>query len=158
MSEISIKSSNLTKEEQVEREKVIKLLLIRVGIKCDFVGYTYLSHSIQLVLDNPKLLYDLRALSTIVAKDCGEPNPFRVEANIQNAIKYTYSKKGFEAINELYGMQVLRSDHKPTTAELINLCAEYYRLGLYKNPIAFTNNHIVTTRNDLPQSQQKPQE
>ena len=157
MNEIS-KTTNLTEEEQKEREKIIKLLLIRVGIKCDFVGYTYLSRSIQLVIDNPKLLYDLRALSAIVANECGEPNPFRVEANIQNAIKYTYSKKGFESINELYGMQVLRPDHKPTTAEMINLCAEYYRLGLYKNPIAFTNNRIVTTRLDLPEDQRKPQE
>ena len=89
MSEISTNNSNLTEEEQKEREKIIKLLLIRVGIKCDFVGYTYLAHSVQTVIDNPKLLYNLRALFAIVAKECGEPNPFRVEANIQNAIKYT---------------------------------------------------------------------
>ena len=155
MSDYISKSTVLTEAEKKEREKIIKLLLIRIGIKCDFVGYTYLVHSVQQVIDNPKLLYDLRALFAIVAKDCEEPNPFRVEANIQNAIKYTYSKKGFEAINELYGMQVLRSDHKPTTAEMINLCAEYYRLGLYKNPIEFTDGRIVTTRKEKIQNNGK---
>ncbi len=147
MNEISTQRK-LTPAQAREREKIIKLLLIRVGIKCDFVGYTYLTRSVQLVLDNPKLLYDLKALFAIVAHDCGEPNPFRVEANIQNAIKYTYSKNAFVPINELYGMQVLKPDHKPTTAEMINLCAEYYRMGLYKNPIKFENNRIITTRPD----------
>lgn len=146
-----------TYKEMNETEKIIKLMLIRIGIKCDFVGYNYLAQAVQVVLENPKLLYDLRALFTVVAEQSGAPSAFRVEANIQNAIKYTYNKKGFEAINELYGMQVLKPNHKPTTAEVINLCAEYYRLGLYKNPITFTNNRIVTTRLEAPQNQYKPQ-
>lgn len=129
-----------------EREKILKLMLIRIGIKCDFVGFTYLLYSVEFVIDQPNLLHDFHTLFSKVAERCGLESAFRVEANIQNAIKYTHLKKGFGAINELFGMEVLRPNYKPMTAELIKLCAEYYHMGLYKQPISFRDGHITVLK------------
>lgn len=115
-----------------EIEKVVKLALIKIGIKCDLVGFSYLSKAIELVIETPSKLYSLSKLFGEVAAIYNVRNPFRVEANIQNAITLTYNTKGFSAINELYNMNIMDKKYKPTTAEVINLIAEYYSLGLYK--------------------------
>lgn len=116
-----------------EIEKIVKLALIRVGVKCDLVGFSYLSKSIELVIKNPSKLYNLSKLFDEVAEIYHVKNPFRVEANIQNAITQTYNTKGLDGINDLYKMQIFKDKYKPTTAEVINLIVEYYNLGLYKD-------------------------
>ncbi len=122
-------------EDNKEVQRIIKLTLIRLGIKCDLVGFSYLVHAVEVAIEQPMLVYNLKKLFAIVAKKCNVENPFRVEANIQNAIALTFNTKGFSSINELYGMEVFKPNYKPTTAEIIKLVAEYYNLGLYKNVI-----------------------
>ena len=124
-----------------EVEKIVKLALIRVGVKCDLVGFSYLSKSIELVIETPAKLYNLSKLFDEVAKIFDVKNPFRVEANIQNAITQVYNTKGLQGINDLYGMKIFDEKYKPTTAEMINLIVEYYNLGLYKE--VETNLHKI---------------
>lgn len=116
-----------------ELEKVITITLIRIGIKCDLVGFSYLAKAVEYVIEDAKLAYNLKLLYQKVADDFEVKNPFRVEANIQNAITMTYNTKGFDSLNSIFGMQVVLPGHKPSTAELITLVAEYYNLQLYKN-------------------------
>jgi hypothetical protein len=118
-----------------EKQKIIKLTLIRLGIKCDLIGFTYLAKSVELVIDQPMLVYHLKKLFAQVAQDCGANSAFRVEANIQNAITLTYNTKGFDIVNKMFGMEIFEPNYKPTTAETIKLVAEYYQMGLYKNAI-----------------------
>ena len=120
-------------EDIKEMQRIIKLTLIRIGIKCDLMGFSYLTHSVEVAVENPMLIYNLKNLFKVVAKRCGVKNPFRIEANIQNAISLTHNTKGFSSFNDLYGMEVIKPKYKPTTAEVIKLVAEYYNLGLYKN-------------------------
>ena len=120
-------------EKLSEMERVIRLALIKIGIKCDFIGYTYLAHAAKMVVDEPMLVHDLKSLFAKVAKLCNVKNPFRVEANIQNAINYTYNNRGFSGINDLFGMEVCGAEHKPTIAEIVKLISEYYLLGLYED-------------------------
>lgn len=122
-------------EDNKEVQRIIKLTLIRLGIKCDLVGFSYLVHAVEVAIEQPMLVYNLKKLFVIVAKRCNVENSFRVEANIQNAITLTHNTKGFSSINDLYGMEVFKPNYKPTTAEIIKLVAEYYNLGLYKNVI-----------------------
>ncbi len=122
-------------EEMSEVERVVKLTLIRIGIKCDLVGFSFLVKAVELVIEKPMLVYNLKNLFKIVAEQLGIENPFRVEANIQNAITLTYNTKGFDIVNKIYGMEIFKPGYKPTTAEIIKLVAEYYNLGLYKNVI-----------------------
>ena len=115
-----------------EVELIVQGGLIRIGIKCDLVGFSYLSKSIELVIATPSKLYNLSKLFDEVAKIFYVKNPFRVEANIQNAITQTFNTKGLQSVNDLYGMKIFDEKYKPTTAEMINLIVEYYNLGLYK--------------------------
>ncbi|MBP3619854.1 MAG: hypothetical protein J6J24_04255 [Clostridia bacterium] len=115
-----------------EVSKVVRLTLIRIGIKCDLIGFSYLSVAIEMVVEEPMLVYNLNKLFEKVAKVCNAKSAFRVEANIQNAISFTYNQKGFNSVNDLFGMEVFKSGHKPTTAEIIKLVSEYYLMGLYK--------------------------
>jgi len=124
-------------DKQKEKERIVKLTLIRIGINCENSGFNYLYHSILEVIDNPKLLHDFKTLTTIVAKKCEIENPFRVEANMHNSIVFAYKRHGFKFINTLFGMNVIRENHRPTTAEIIKLVAEYYNLELYKNKFEY---------------------
>lgn len=131
MSESGVLETTVIKNDF--QQKTIKLALIRCGIKCDHSGFGFLTCAICEAIENPKLLNSLKALFTIVAQKCGAKDFFRVEANIHNAIAHTYKTRGFDYINQIFGMDVLKSGHKPTTAEFIKLLVEYYSLGLYKN-------------------------
>lgn len=121
-------------ENNKDKERVVKLALIRLGFKCDLVGFSYLAKSIEIVIDTPTKLYNLSKLFDEVAALFNVKNPFRVEANIQNAITQVYNAKTLAGFNDLYGMLIFKKYYKPTTAEVINLVAEYYSLGLYKDP------------------------
>lgn len=119
-------------ENEEDIQKIIKLTLIRVGIKCDLIGFSYLTYAVEVIINQPMLIYNSKELFKEVAKKFNVDNPLRVEANIQNAISSTYNTKGLNSINELYGMEILKPKYKPTTAEVIKLLAEYYCLELYK--------------------------
>ncbi|MGN1201232.1 MAG: sporulation initiation factor Spo0A C-terminal domain-containing protein [Candidatus Caccovivens sp.] len=118
-----------------EIEKIVKLTLIRIGVKCDLIGFSYLAKAIEYAIAEPMQVYNLKGLFADVAKFYGVKNPFRVEANIQNAITFTYNNKGFDVLNKLFGMEVVKKGYKPTSAEVIKLVAEYYEMGLYKNVV-----------------------
>ncbi len=124
-------------EEVTEVDKIVKLALIRIGIKCDQTGFIYMFEAVKEAIKQPELIHNLRKLFTIVAQRCGAKDYKRVEANIHNSISYTYKTKGFDFVNRIYGMEVLKPNRKPTTAEMIRLIAEYYSLGLYKNEYEF---------------------
>lgn len=122
-------------KENDEMQRVIRVTLIRLGIKCDLIGYSYLADAIQLVAQEPTLTYDMQKVFQSVAEKYSAKSAFRVEANIQNALTQAFNTKGFGYINKLYGMEILKPKYKPTTAEFIKLVAEYVNLGLYKSAI-----------------------
>ncbi len=119
-------------DEEKQKEKIVKVALIKVGIKCDNIGFTYLTESILQVIKEPYLVYNVKNLFGVVAKKLGIDNYLKIESNIQNAINVTYNLKGFNSINELYGIDVIRPDRRPTVAEFINLIAQYYLLRMFE--------------------------
>ncbi len=125
-----------SKEEKID--KIIKLALIRIGIKCDHFGFILLTESVKEAIKKPNTVRNMKNLFTIVAKRCGVKSYIRVESNIHNAIDVAYKKHGFDFINTIYGTKVLKDDHKPSVAELIRLLSEYYTLGLYKKDYKFS--------------------
>lgn len=119
-------------EDQNQIEKIIKVAILKIGIKCDTLGYGYIFESVMMVITHPNLVYNAKKLFTKVGEKLGITNYLKIESNIQNAINFTYNMRGFNSINELYGLDVIRPDHKPTVAELINLLAQYYLLRMFK--------------------------
>lgn len=112
--------------------KIIKLTLIRIGIRCDLIGFSYLCYAIELVILNPNLIHSLcKDLYVKVSEKFDVKKDSCVERSIRHAIENTYINKSFAELNRMFKMQLYTVDEKPTAGELIRLVAEYYNLGLY---------------------------
>ncbi len=113
--------------------RIVKLALIKVGIRCDLIGFSYLCYAIELVIQTPSLIHSLcKDLYVQVGKQFHANKENCVERSIRHAIENTYINKSFAELNRMFKTQLYTIDDKPTAGELIRLIAEYYNLGLYK--------------------------
>lgn len=113
---------------------IIKLTLIRIGIRCDLAGFNYLCYAIELVVLNPSLIHNLcKRLYIEIGKKFEVKKDNCVERSIRHAIENTFINKSFSELNKMFNIQLYELNDKPTSGELIRLVAEYYNLGLYKN-------------------------
>ncbi len=119
-------------KELSNMRKIIKLALIRIGIRCDLIGFSYLCYAIELVILDPELIHSLcKNLYTKVSEKFEVKKDNCIERSIRHAIENTYINKSFSELNKMFKMQLYTIDDKPTAGELIRLVAEYYNLGLY---------------------------
>ncbi len=123
-------------KELLNMRRIIKLTLIRIGIRCDLIGFSYLCLAIEMVVQNPKLIHNLcKGLYIEVGKKFNANKENCVERSIRHAIENTYINKSFAELNKMFKTQLYTIDDKPTAGELIRLVAEYYNLGLYKDSL-----------------------
>ena len=126
----------MEKEELENMRRVIRLTMIRIGIRCDMVGFRYLCHGVELVIKDQNLLHNLcKRLYPEIAEEYAVENICSVERGMRHAIENTYINKSFGELNKLFKTQLYTIDDKPTVGELIELVAQYYLLGLYKENI-----------------------
>lgn len=124
----------MDEKELLNMRRIIKLTLIRIGIRCDLIGFSYLCLAIEMVVQNPKLIHNLcKGLYIEVGKRFDTSKENCVERSIRHAIENTYINKSFAELNKMFKTQLYTIDDKPTAGELIRLVAEYYNLGLYKD-------------------------
>lgn len=124
----------MDKNELENMRNIIKLTLIRIGIRCDLAGFNYLAYAIELVIQNPNLIHRLcKCLYIEIGKKFDVKKDNCVERSIRHAIDNTFINKSFSELNKLFNIQLYSVEDKPTSGELIRLVAEYYNLGLYKN-------------------------
>ncbi len=122
----------MEEKELLSMRKIIKLTLIKIGIRCDLVGFNYLCCAIELVILKPSLIHNLcKGLYTEVGKRFEAIKDNCVERSIRHAIENTYINKSFAELNKMFNTQLYTINDKPTAGELIRLVAEYYCLGLY---------------------------
>ncbi len=115
-----------------EEDNLIKINLIRSGFKINLLGFKLFHQAILLSIEDPNLIYDTEKLFNSVAKICNVKNPFRVEANMHNAVTVAYNKGAIYYINKMFNMEVLKPGYKPTSAEIVKLMSEYISLKVYK--------------------------
>ena len=126
----------MDEKELANMRRIIKLTLIRIGIRCDLIGFSYLCLAIEMVVQNPKLIHNLcKGLYIEVGKKFNANKENCVERSIRHAIENTYINKSFAELNKMFKTQLYTIDDKPTAGELIRLVAEYYNLGLYKDSL-----------------------
>ena len=114
-------------------KKVVKLALIKIGFRCDLVGFGYLCTAIELVILDPSLAKKLcKGLYAEVGRVHDVSKGNNIERAIRHSIENTFINKSFAELNRMFKSQLYTIDDKPTTGELIKLIAEYYNLGLYK--------------------------
>lgn len=123
----------MTKIDLCDARRIIKLTLIKIGIRCDLIGFSYLCYAVELVIQDPQLIHNLcKGLYEEVCKKFDVENKACVERSIRHAIDNTYNCKSFVELNKMFKVDLYSINDKPTVGELINLVAEYYNLGLYK--------------------------
>lgn len=123
----------MDEKELLDMRRIIKLALIRIGIRCDLIGFNYLWFAIELVILKPSLIHNLcKGLYLAVGQKFKIENENCVERSIRHAIENTYINKSFAELNKMFKTQLYTINDKPTVGELIRLVAEYYNLGLYK--------------------------
>ncbi len=123
----------MDKNQLAEMRKIIKLTLIRIGIRCDLIGFSYLCCGIELVIQRPELLKNLcKGLYVEISKCFQLEKSGNIERSIRHAIDTTAETKSFMELNKMFKAPLYTIDDKPTSGELIRLVAEYYLLGLYK--------------------------
>ncbi len=113
--------------------KIIKLAFIRIGVRCDLIGFKYLCYAVELVIQYPELVHNLcKGLYVEIGQRFNAESSGSVERSIRHAIDNTYINKSFSELNKMFKSQLYTIDDKPTAGELIRLVAEYYLLELYK--------------------------
>ncbi len=120
-------------EDLLKMRNIIKLAFIRIGIRCDLIGFSYLCCAVELVILEPSLIHNL---CNGLYKQIGIRHEVKkttcVERSIRHAIENTFINHGFTELNKMFHTTLYTIDEKPTVGELIRLVAEYYNLGLYK--------------------------
>lgn len=116
--------------------KIIRLTLMKIGIRSDLVGFEYLCTAIELVIERPELIHSLcKELYTSIAEKFTVDKDSSVERSMRHAIDSTFSDSSFVEINKMFNTTLFAIDEKPTVGELIRLVAEYYNLEFYKEYI-----------------------
>lgn len=119
--------------ETKEIEEITQLTLIKMGVRCDMVGFRYLCCAVKYVVLEPNLIHNLcNGLYVKVGADFSNTNIGCVERSIRHVIENTYITHGFTSLNKMFNTNIYSINDKPTAGELIELLANYYRLGLYK--------------------------
>ena len=122
----------MERQENLKLEREVKLALIRVGLRCDFVGFNFLCEAVNLVISNAELSHKLcRGVYSQIAQKFAVKTAC-VERSIRHAIDYTFLNKNFTELNKMFNMQLYTIHDKPTAGELINLLAQYFTLGLHE--------------------------
>lgn len=123
----------MTEQELEHLRKIVKLTLIRIGIRCDLVGFNYLCYAVELVIQTPELIHNLcKGLYVQIGEFFNVENSSSVERSIRHAIENTSLNKSYAELNKMFKAMLYAVDDKPTAGELIRLVAEYYLLDLYK--------------------------
>ena len=126
----------MTEKELIEMRKIIMLTLIKIGIRCDLIGFTYLCRAIEHAILKPDLLHKLcKKLYVIVGNEYNVQKVNSVERSMRHAIENAYISNNFSEINKMFKANVYNKDEKPTVGGLIKLIVEYYKMGLYKEYI-----------------------
>ena len=118
--------------------RVAKFALIKLGFKVNLLGFSYLTYAVELVVSEPKLIYNLhKDLYIKISEHFKVGSEIAVDRCIRKSIDDTFECRSLLEINDLFHSKIVEFEEKPTSGQLIGLIAEYYNLGLYKYEPAY---------------------
>ena len=124
----------MTIYQQSEAHNIIKLFLIKIGMKCSLNGFAYICYAADLVTKDPNLIYDLcNNVYVQTAKYFEIENSNCIERSIRHALDHLANTNGFALINKIFKTNLYSKHDKPTSGEFIKLCAQYYNLQMYED-------------------------
>ena len=122
--------------ELFKMRKIIRLTLIKIGIRCDLVGFAYLCAAIEYAILDSSMLSNLcGGLYVVVGKNFNVNKVNSVERSMRHAIDNAFEYTRFVEINKIYNTPIYNDVEKPTVGKFISIMVEYYNMGLYENYI-----------------------
>lgn len=130
MDQLNEKLTNISKEEEKNLDRKVVDILLSLGISPNLQGYTFLKESIKLAIYNPSYIGAITKIMypTIAIKF--KTTACRVERSIRHALEVSYMKGKIYNINEIFGLNILEENEKPTNSEFVALIADRLALEL----------------------------
>lgn len=134
----------MKEKKMQEIRKILKIALLKIGIRPDLVGFNYILYAAELVVLEPDLINFLcKDLYVRVSKNFKVKNAYCIERSIRHAIDTALYTKGFSQLNNMFKSNLYPQGKRPTSGELIRLLAEYYNCGLYSEDNLITHMNAI---------------
>jgi len=123
--DFSVNDGELNKiTSQFPFENELSNILIDIGIIPKVRGYSYLRRAVSIAVYRSDLSYSVtKTLYPSVAEYYGT-TAVSVERAIRHAIETSFNNGKMAKLNSIFGMNIYRSNEKPTNSELIALLAD----------------------------------
>lgn len=105
-------------------DKRIMDIFLSLGISAHLQGYQYLRESIKIIMEHPEYINNITKVLYPYVAEKFETTPCRVERGIRHAIEVSFGKGRMIYLNNIFGIEVLRSDERPTNSEFVALVAD----------------------------------
>lgn len=131
-----MKNENKTLEENDEIESIdtkglerkLVDILLSVGISANLQGYSFLKETIKLAIENPSYIGAITKIMYPVIASKFKTTACRVERSIRHALDVSFSKGKIIHLNDIFGLNIIEKNERPTNSEFVALIAD--RLAL----------------------------
>lgn len=117
-----IKSRESFQDKRFEKKLVD--ILLSVGIPASLQGYHFLKETIKLAVKNPNYIGAITKVMYPKIATKFETTACRVERSIRHALDVAYSKGKIIHLNDIFGLDILDENERPTNSEFVALIAD----------------------------------
>lgn len=121
-------------EEPCERfdasEMMIRRILKELGIPSRILGHSYLVSALELMVEEPSLLYVITKQLYPRVAETHNTTASRVERAIRHAIEIAWDRGGLDVQYKYFGNSVKAEKGKPTNSEFLSVVADVVRQKL----------------------------
>ena len=106
--------------------------LKELGTPANLLGYFYLKHAIEVVLQDISLVHYITTKLYPMIAEKFNTTPSKVERAIRHAIEVSWCRGNIELQNKLFGYTVDATKCKPTNSEFIGTVADWLNMTCCK--------------------------
>lgn len=109
-------------------ERKLVDILLSVGISANLQGYSFLKETIKLAIENPSYIGAITKIMYPAIASKFKTTACRVERSIRHALDVSFSKGKIIHLNDIFGLNIIEKNERPTNSEFVALIAD--RLAL----------------------------
>ena len=122
----------MEERQAIDYDEKIMEVLLSIGISANLNGYHFLKDSIRMVIDDPSYINNITKKMYPAVADRWSTTTSKVERSIRHALTVSYNKGKMIYLNNLFGVDVLDANDRPTNAEFVALLADRLSLEFVK--------------------------
>lgn len=119
-----LKRKSRKNDINIDVDKRLMDILLTLGISAHLQGYQYLRDSIKIIMHNPEYLNSITKKLYPIIAERHDTTASRVERGIRHALEVSFCKGKMIYLNNIFGLEVLRKDERPTNSEFVALLAD----------------------------------